>query len=71
MLDGECWNTAVAEKVGISVDGDFSTIEGCETDDEASGDASGSTDGSTAQAVRTFPRCLPVVSVMLSPARMF
>lgn len=56
MLEGECWTTTVSEKVGISVDGTFRSIEGCETTDEASGNASASTDGSFAIAVRN---CLP------------
>lgn len=52
MLEGECWNTEVSQKVGVKVDGDFRSIEGCELSDSGSGNANATTDGSNAQAVR-------------------
>ena len=53
MLEGECWDTEVSEKVGIAVDGSFRSIEGCELTDEGTGNANATTAGSTAQAVCT------------------
>lgn len=61
MLEGECWNTEVSQKVGVKVDGDFRSIEGCELTDSGEGDANATTAGSTAQAAR-LP-CLSGVSV--------
>ena len=52
ILEGDCYNTAIAARIVTETSGDFGVIEGCVRDDFSFGDASGATDGSTAEGVR-------------------
>eukprot|EP00892_Ulva_mutabilis_P010005 jgi/Ulvmu1/7377/UM036_0037.1 len=56
MLEGECWDTEVATVVGIDIEAQFRSIEGCEFEETTTGAANASADGTAdAEAAGVSP----------------